>query len=362
MNTAPMSDIQLQLKSQRGNFALNIELELPAYGITALFGRSGSGKTSLLRALSGLEPAHGLIRINGRTWQDDANKLCLPTHQRRIGYVFQDTALFPHLSVRGNLDYGYMRTPTDARRLQPEQVIDWLGLAPLLQRSVPKLSGGETQRVAIARALLTSPSLLLLDEPLAALDSQSKHDILPYLERLHRELSLPVLYVSHALDEVLRLADHLVLLEAGQVKATGPLDELLTRLELPLSHSDLAAAVIAARVSAIDKDFGLAYLDSTSGRISLAASGLEIDQPVRVRIAARDVGLALQAPNGTSILNCLPVTIKELSEQGPAQMLVRLEAGGTPLLARITRKSCVHLQLAPGKPVYALIKSVALVD
>lgn len=357
-----MTGLELRITSQRGDFKLTLQQTLPGSGITGIFGPSGSGKTSLLRALSGLDRASGYIAINDHCWLDSARALCLPTHRRRIGYVFQDSALFTHLDVRGNLEYGWRRTATNARRLQPPQVIEWLALQPLLARSVQQLSGGEAQRVAIARALLSSPELLLLDEPLAALDDLAKRDILPYLERLHHELALPILYVSHALDEVMRLADHLLLLEAGQVRAAGEVNSLLTRLDLPLSHSELAAAIVEARVESIDETFGISYLASDAGPISLATSGLTLDRPYRLRIAARDVALALRAPGRTSILNCLPARISEISEQGAAQMLIQLQAGSATLLARITRKSCAQLELRPGMAVFALIKSVALAD
>ena len=360
--SAATDALEVRIETQRGGFRLAVDLALPGRGVTGLFGPSGSGKTSLLRALSGLERARGRILVNGRPWLDSAAGLDLPAHRRRVGYVFQDAALFSHLDVAGNLAYGLRRTPTGLRRIGRDQVVDWLGLARLLPRRVQQLSGGEAQRVAMGRALLSSPDLLLFDEPLAALDSEAKRSILPYLERLHRELALPMLYVSHALDEVLRLADHLVLLEGGQVRASGALAELLTRADLPLSHADTAAAILEARVSDVDAAFGLTYLQTRAGRLALAASGLAIGTSLRVRIAARDVALALQAPEGTSILNCLPAQVKEVVEQSPAQVIVHLDAGGAPLLARITRKSCSWLELAPGTPVYALIKSVALVD
>lgn len=357
-----MSTLDIRLALTRGAFRLNVDLALPGRGITGLFGRSGCGKTSLLRALSGLERARGRIVVNGACWLDSERGIDLPVHRRRVGYVFQDAALFSHLDVRGNLDYGLRRTPPAQRRLTSEQIVDWLGLAPLLARRVPQLSGGEAQRVAMGRALLTSPELLLLDEPLAALDHDAKQAILPYLERLHRELAVPVVYVSHAQDEITRLADHLVLLDAGRVRASGLLAELLTRPDLPLSQADTAAAVIEARVAEIDTDYGLTWLDSAAGRIALAAAGFAPGTPLRLRIAARDVGLALTPPAGTSILNCLPARVTAVREHGPAQVMVHLDAGGAPLLARITRKSCAALGLAEGTPVQALIKSVAVAD
>jgi len=358
----PLNTLDIRLTLQRGAFVLGVDLSLPGRGVTGLFGHSGSGKTSLLRALSGLERARGKIKINGNCWLDTQAGVDLPTHRRRVGYVFQDAALFAHLDVHGNLHYGWNRTPAGRRRIAYDQVIDWLALAPLLKRRVEQLSGGEAQRVAMGRALLTSPDLLLLDEPLAALDHASKRAILPYFERLHRELAVPMIYVSHALEEVTRLADYLVVLESGQVRAQGPLAELLTRPDLPLSHADTAAAILDACVSATDATYHLTYLESPAGQIALAATGFDIGTPLRLRIAARDVALALQAPQGSSILNCLPARVTAITEHGPAQMIVHLDAGGAPLLARITRKSCAALQLTEGTAVHALIKSVAVAD
>jgi len=357
-----MSTLDIRLGLTRGAFVLDVDVTLPGRGVTGLFGPSGCGKTTLLRALSGLERAQGRIDINGACWLDSATGVDLPAHRRRVGYVFQDAALFAHLDVRGNLDYGLRRTPPARRRIALQQVVDWLGLAPLLARRVPQLSGGETQRVAMGRALLTSPDLLLLDEPLAALDRNAKQAILPYLERLHRELALPAIYVSHAQDEITRLADHLVLLESGKLRASGPLAELLTRPDLPLSRTDTAVAILDGRVAVIEEAFGLAWVDTAAGRVALAAAGLAAGTPLRLRIAARDVGLALRVPQDTSILNCLPARVTAIVDHGPAQVMVHLQAGGAPLLARITRKSRHQLGIATGAAVHALIKSVALAD
>ncbi|MBZ0072383.1 MAG: molybdenum ABC transporter ATP-binding protein [Gammaproteobacteria bacterium] len=357
-----MNRFTIQLTLRRGTFTLNVDVTLPGRGVTGLFGPSGCGKTSLLRGLSGLERAQGHIGINGARWLDSAAGIDLPAHRRRVGYVFQDAALFTHLDVRGNLDYGRSRTPVARRRIVLEQVIDWLGLAALLTRRVPQLSGGEAQRVAMGRALLTSPDLLLLDEPLAALDQDARQAILPYLERLHRELAVPVIYVSHAQDEITRLADHLLLLDAGKVRASGPLAELLTRPDLPLSRAAAAAAILEGHVVAVEESFGLTWVDTSAGRIALAVGGLAIGTALRLRIAARDVSLALRAPADTSILNCLPARVTAIVGHDPAQIMVHLQAGGAPLLARITRKSREQLGIGVGAQVHALIKSVALVD
>src|SRR5574340_116443 len=285
-------------------FALRAELQVSAHGIIALFGPSGSGKTTLLRCIAGLErTANGMLRVRDEVWQDGAT--FQPVHRRPLGYVFQEASVFPHLSVRQNLEYGLKRIPPAQRRVQLEQAVEWLGLDRLIGRDSPAgLSGGELQRVAIARALLTSPRLLLMDEPLSALDAASKHDILPYLERLHAELDIPVIYVSHALDEVARLADQLVLMEAGRV----------------------------------------------------------IGSIVRARVLARDVSIATIAPQGTSISNILAVRITGIQDEGPDRVNLRLAAGeGQLLLSRITRRSCDQLNLAIGMEVFAQVKSVALI-
>lgn len=357
--------IDTHFRLDREHFSLDARFCVPARGITALFGPSGCGKTTLLRAIAGLEKgARGHFRIGDSVWQDAAR--CLPTHQRALGYVFQESSLFEHLSVRGNLEYGYRRVPAAARHIHPDQAISLLGLEPLLDRGSHQLSGGERQRVAIARALLTSPQLLLLDEPLAALEQRRKQEILPFFERLHRELDIPMIYVSHAIDEVARLADHLVLLDDGRVQASGPIAEMLTRADLPLAQDQDAATMIEATVSGHDTAFGLTRLAFAGGEFSVPhpspATPLAIGQPVRLRILARDVSLTLARQTDTSILNIVPVRLTSLSEETPAQVLLRLDAGGVPLLARITRKSAAALALAPGTSAYAQIKAISLLQ
>lgn len=261
-----MSWLRVHLKMQQGDFELDAQFSAPPVGVTALFGPSGSGKTTLLRCIAGLERAQGWLRVNGEPWQNETT--FMPLHERPLGYVFQEASLFPHLSVRANLEYGYKRIAAAQRKVQPEQVIDWLGLSHLVDRSdVNSLSGGERQRVAIGRALLVSPELLLMDEPLSALDTQSKQEILPYLERLHRELQIPMLYVSHDMGEVARLADHLVLLEKGKVIASGDVHETLSRLDLPTAHFDDAGAVIEAVVAQHDEKYHLSRLDFGGGEL-----------------------------------------------------------------------------------------------
>ncbi|WP_068830013.1 molybdenum ABC transporter ATP-binding protein [Pseudomonas sp. BMS12] len=360
-----MSDrLQIALRLPYRDFQLDVDLDLPGRGVTALFGPSGSGKTSLLRCVAGLErPPHGLLRINGELWQDSQRGHFLPPHRRALGYVFQEASLFEHLSVRGNLEYGRKRIPTRERRIDLDQALALLGIEHLLERLPARLSGGERQRVGIARALLTSPRLLLLDEPLAALDPQRKQEILPYLERLHDELDMPILYVSHAADEVARLADHLVLLESGTVRASGPVEQLLARLDLPLAQSEDAGVVLQARVTGHDADYQLLHLalPGNEQRLRIAHAPQPNDTTLRLKVQARDVSLSLDRPEHSSILNLLPVTVHSLAEaDNPAHVLVRLDMHGTPLLARITRYSRDQLGLHTGQQLWAQIKSVAL--
>lgn len=351
--------IEARFRLRRGEFTLDVELSVPARGVTAIFGPSGSGKTTLLRAVAGLEHCPGgRLRIGDDIWQEGSR--FVPTHQRQLGYVFQEPSLFPHLSVRGNLEYGAKRLPPDRRRLQLEQVAALLGLRGLLARDPAGLSGGERQRVAIGRALLTSPQLLLLDEPLAALERRSRAGILPYLERLHDELRVPVLYVSHAADEVARLADHLVLLEKGSVQASGPIVEMLTRIDLPLAHGDDAEALISAAVTGHDDEYDLTYLEFAGGRFAVPYKELAPDTRVRLRVLARDVSLTLRRQSDTSILNVFPARVVEVAPEGASQVVVRLDANGVVILSLITRKSATTLALEPGKQVYAQVKSVAV--
>ena len=357
-----MSWIRAHFKMQLDSFELDAAFSAPPGGVTALFGPSGSGKTTLLRCIAGLERASGSLHVNGELWQDE--KTFMPVHKRPLGYVFQEASLFPHLSVRANLEYGLRRIPLAERKVPLEQVVEWLGLSRLIERKDPaQLSGGERQRVAIGRALLTSPRLLLMDEPLSALDTVSKQEILPYLERLHRELNIPVLYVSHALDEVARLADHLVLLEKGRVIASGALGETLARLDLPTAHFDDAGAVIEAEVAQHDEKYHLSKLDFPGGHLWVSKVGQPFGTSVRARVLARDVSIATQAPQGSSINNILNACIEEIRDEGPDKVMVRMQVGDTHmLLSRITRRSRDQLGLISGMYVCAQVKSVALMS
>lgn len=360
MNNA--SGIQATLRLDHPGFKLDVDLAMPGRGITALFGPSGSGKTSCLRCIAGLErSATGLLEVNGECWQDSTRGLFVPPHKRSVGYVFQDANLFAHLSVKGNLEFGLKRIGATQRRVAWDQAIKLLGIGHLLERMPSRLSGGERQRVGIARALLTSPRLLLMDEPLAALDLKRKQEILPYLERLHDELDIPVLYVSHAPDEVARLADYLVLLEDGFAIAQGELRETLARLDLPTAFSEDAGVVIESVIAEHDPAYHLSRLCFAGGEVLVAQRPEGIGHRLRFRVHARDVSLTLVRAEGTSISNLLPVVVEAIvAADTAAHVLVRLNAQSTPLLARITRRSADQLGVVAGKQLWAQIKTVAL--
>ena len=341
------------------DFALDVDLDLPGSGVTALFGQSGCGKTTLLRCMAGLERGIGRLDVNGETWQDDTR--FIPTHRRPLGYVFQDARLFAHLDVARNLDYGMRRTAGAGMRRR-DSIIELLGLGPLLDRLPERLSGGEQQRVAIARALLTAPRLLLMDEPQASLDHARKQEFLPWLERLREELEIPIIYVSHAPDEVARLADHIVVMDAGRAVAQGPLAETLARIDLPIKLGEDAGAVFAATVAERDAEWHLARVEFDGGELWVRDNGTPVGRAVRVRILARDVSIANSRHDDVSIMNLLPATVvAHAAEDHPSQVLVQLRVGGTLLLGRLTRRSAQRLELAPAREVWVQIKAVALI-
>lgn len=356
--------LAIQCELARGGFRLQLDLQLPPQGITALFGASGSGKTSALRVIAGLErTARGRICVGDALWQDSEHGHFVPTHQRAVGYVFQEACLFEHLSVEDNLKFGFKRTPPDQRQRDWGQVLellDLLGVAHLRKRWPQGLSGGERQRVTLARAVAASPRLLLMDEPLAALDAARKAEVLPYLERVNAELQLPIVYVSHALDEVARLADHLVLMHAGQVQAQGETADLLSAVELPLAHGEGAGAVLHSTVVRHDEADHLTLTQFDGGTLTVPRHRAPVGSPVRVRVQARDVSLTLTQQTGTSILNILPATVLAVTPESPGQVMVLLQLGNQRLLARLTQRSATALDLQPGKPVWAQIKGVAI--
>lgn len=353
--------IRARIRIERGDFLLDVDLDLPQRGISALFGHSGSGKTTVLRALAGLERAPGgYVALGGAVWQDEERGIFVPVHRRALGVVFQEASLFAHLSVRANLDFGRRRVAPAERRFALDAVAELLGIGHLLERRPDGLSGGERQRAAIARALLASPRLLLMDEPLAALDLQRKQEILPYLERLHAELAIPIVYVSHAPDEVARLADHLVLLDAGRVVASGPLAETLARVDLPPAFADDAGVVLDTVLAAHEED-ALSRLAFAGGALLVGRRPEALGSHLRCRIHARDVSLALERPQGTSIVNLLPAEVTAVAgTDRPGHVLVQLRVGTSPLLARITERSRRELGIAPGLQLWAQVKGVAL--
>lgn len=360
-------NIHLQLDIARDDFDVSVDVQLPAHGIAVVFGPSGCGKTTLLRCVAGLEPsARGRVQLGHEVWQDDQNKVRWPTHQRALGYVFQEASLFDHLDVAGNLAYGHQRAEKGSRNAMSsavqQQAIELLGIGHLLKRHSHELSGGERQRVAIARALVTQPRLLLLDEPLAALDHARRQEVLPWLEKLRDDLNIPMLYVTHAVDEVARLADTLVVMNAGRIQTMGPVAEVLTQTHLPVVLGEDAGALLTGIVLTIDTQWHLARVGFAGGALWVRDNGLAAGQTVRLRVLARDVSLTLHAATDTSIQNHLPCVVEAITpEAHPSQTLLRLRCGDTVLLARVTARGVHELGLQVGMPAWAQVKSVALV-
>jgi molybdate transport system ATP-binding protein len=353
-------DIAITLKGDLGAFHLDVDFAVPMHGITALFGPSGCGKTSILRAVAGLNHLRGRIAIGSEVWQDQAR--FVPTHKRPLGYVFQEASLFPHLSVRQNLMYGEKRAKRTEKHIRFDDIIDLLGIGHLIDRSPIHLSGGERQRVSIGRALLSQPQLLLMDEPLSALDRMAKDEILPYLEALHANLKVPILLVSHDISEVERLADHLVLLKEGRLVTSGPLNDVLSAPDSALALRRDFAAVLPANVLRTDED-GISVLDVAGTEFLVLADGIQAGDAVRLRIAASDVSIARSAHAHSSILNAIPARIVGIETLDPTEASLRLDIGkAQPALirARITQRSLAALGLQVNETVIAQIKSVSL--
>lgn len=356
-----MSGLEVDVAGRVGNFGVDVSFASDG-GVTALFGQSGAGKTTVVNMIGGLvRPRRGRIAVGGRLVFDSAQGIDVPAYRRRIGHVFQEGRLFPHLSVRHNLLYGrwFARGAADPARF--DEIVGLLGIAHLLGRRPRSLSGGEKQRVAIGRALLSDPAALVMDEPLASLDAPRKSEILPYLERLCRQARLPIVYVSHSIDEVVRLASTMVLLSDGRVAAVGPVAEVMTRLDLrPMTGRFEAGVVIEATVQRHDDPYRLTTVSLGDQLLHVPHLDAHPGARVRLRIRARDVALATQRPDGISVQNVLRGTIGEIRrEEGPFAE-VNLDVGGARLTARLTRRAADDLDLAPGRPVFALIKTIAL--
>ena len=357
-----MNQLDAKFQIEYPGFHFDVECTMPLLGTTAVFGTSGSGKTTLLRCIAGLTHASkGYLKFGQDLWQDGQTLLSI--QQRRVGVVFQDARLFPHLNAKHNLEYGMKRIHPSDRQIQFEQVVELLGLGKLLERHVHHLSGGEQQRVAIGRALLTSPKLLLMDEPLASLDQERKKEILPFIQRLNQELQIPVVYVSHDLNEILQLAHHMVLMKEGKVVATGPIQDVFARLDLPgLVEPNMVGAILETKISGHEPEFGLTRVEFEGRSLFIPKQEMAIGAPLRVQIHARDVSLVVGAPAASSsVLNSLEATVVEIEESPRDQyaMEVKLDVG-CPLLAMITRKSFHQLNLHPGQKVHAHFKAVAL--
>jgi molybdate transport system ATP-binding protein len=352
--------LSVAVKHHFGGFVLDAAFDSDG-GLTALFGRSGAGKTSLINAIAGLlRPERGRIMLDGEVLTDTERGIFVPAPRRRIGYVFQEGRLFPHLSVRQNLLYGRWFAPKGGGAAEIDQIIELLGIGALLQRRPANLSGGEKQRVAIGRALLARPRLLVMDEPLASLDEARKTEILPYIERLRDAAGVPIVYVSHQVAEVARLATMMVVLSEGRVAAVGPTAAIMGRIDLfPLTGRAEAGAILATLVAGHDTAFGLTTLRAAAGELRVPHLDLPVGATLRVRIRARDVMIALQPPEGLSALNVLPGTVAEIGAADGPIVEMRLDCAGEALIARLTRRSVETLGLIPGRPVYAVIKSIA---
>ena len=355
-----MTALSLAIRHRIGALSLDAAFESGGR-LTALFGPSGSGKTSLVNIIAGLiRPEQGFVRVDGTALVDTAKGVVVPKHRRRIGYVFQDARLFPHLTVRQNLGYGRWFAPRAERYADERHVIDLLGIGELLDRRPGKLSGGEKQRVAIGRALIASPRLILMDEPLASLDEQRKVEILPYIERLRDETKVPIVYVSHSVAEVARLATDVVLLAAGKVTASGPTADILRRLDLlPADEAGEGGALLDMKLDRHDERFGMSVLASAVGEIRVPRIDASPGAPVRLRIRARDVMVATEPPRGLSALNVLAGRISRMQSAGGAVVDVSIDCNGETVLARLTRQSAHTLDLALGQPVYAVVKTVS---
>lgn len=353
--------LELAVRARRNGFVLDAAARFDGPGVIALFGRSGAGKTTLVEVLAGLlKPHEGLLRVGDETLLDTARGIDVPAERRRCGYVFQDARLFPHLDVRGNLRYGLKRARLAQPNISYDEIVELLGLTALIGRRPHQLSGGERQRVAIGRALLAQPRLLLLDEPLASIDAARRDEVLPYLEKLRAGFAIPIVYVSHQFDEVLRLATHVVLLEHGKVLTSGDLASVSTHPALrSIVGADAVGTVLEGEISGVEPETGLTLVRLGAGTLRIAA-GIAAGSRVRVRVLARDLILARDEPRGLSVRNSLAATVLAIEPDGRHTDLVHLDIGGPRIAARITHAATQDLSLAPGLVLRVLVKSVSL--
>lgn len=354
--------LDIELYKRRGDFELDLKIEAQAARVIALFGTSGCGKTTAINLIAGLlKPDRGRLALNGRTVFDAARHIDIPAERRRIGYVFQDARLFPHKNVLGNLRYGLTRAPRTAKHFELDAVVELLGLQELLQRRPQQLSGGEKQRVAIGRALLSQPELLLLDEPLASLDQARREEVLPYLEKLRDLAAVPMVYVSHQFEEVLRLATHVVLLRDGKCVTQGTPSAISLHAELRrIVGNEAIGSVVEGVVTAVDGQAGLARIGFGGGEMHVESRGLAIGQSVRVQLLARDLILATEPPHHLSVRNALQATITRLLPDDPHAVLVEMDAGGVAIVARVTTAAAEQLQFRPGLVLWVLVKAMTL--
>jgi molybdate transport system ATP-binding protein len=353
--------INIAVRHKLGALALDVQFTSAA-GVTALFGRSGAGKTTLMNVIAGIvRPEHGRIELNGEVLLDTTLGICVPAHRRHVGYVFQDARLFPHMSVRSNLMYGARLRPSAERHIKLDTIVGLLDLGELLERRPGDLSGGEKQRVAIGRALLANPRVLLLDEPLAGLDAHRKNEVLHYIEVMREQVSVPMIYVSHSVSEVVRIAEWVVLLSEGKVAAAGEVEDIMGRPDLGAAVGIFeGGTVLDARVIAQDANDELATLSFDGGTLAVTNADAMVGEAVRVRIRARDVSIALERPRDISIQNILEGEVTELGRARAGIVDVTLLVGGVSLRSRITRRAAEQLALVPGLRVFALVKAISL--
>jgi len=354
-----MSFARCDIQLQREDFSVDASFEIPAKGVLGIFGHSGSGKTTLLRCVAGLEKqVKGSIEVNGQVWLDE--NVDLSSQQRNIGYIFQESRLFPHLTVEKNLAYGAVRNRENSDAVDRQHLLELLNIGHLLKRYPFQLSGGEKQRVAIGRALLKNPQMLLLDEPLASLDYKRKQEILPFFDRLHDELKIPMLYVSHSLEEVSRLCDHMLVMDHGRVQFNGGIHDALVSADSPLATADNAAAVLEGVVSRQEKDFQLSTVHTSNGTALHVQCVFPLGQQVRVRVQANDISITKTAASDSSILNIIEGQILKVVEDQQVSVLLQINLNGDILLARISRKSFESLKLKTHQTVFLQIKSISL--